>query len=104
MSVAEVKQIVLAYGAHLRRENFSLSSVYLFGSYANGKAGEHSDIDLAVIGKSRKKYWDIITLLNDATLDVDVRIEPHYFRDSDFGENAGALANEVLRTGVKIMG
>jgi len=35
---------------------------------------------------------------------VDVRIEPHYFKASDFNKNAGALADEVLRTGIKIMG
>ena len=102
MSVAEVKQIAFAYSESLRKSKFPVTGVYLFGSYATGKAGKNSDIDLAVIGNFRKKYWDIFTLLNKAALDIDVRIEPHYFKESEFN-NSSVLASEVIRTGVKIM-
>ena len=103
MSVAEVKQIAVAYGERLKKNNFPLSEIYLFGSYATGKARKDSDIDLAVIGNSRKKYWDIITFLNDISLDVDVRIEPHYFKVSDFRNNASQMINEIQRAGLKLL-
>jgi len=31
------------------QDEFPLKAVYLFGSYANGNAGDYSDIDLAVV-------------------------------------------------------
>lgn len=102
MSVAEVKKIAIAYGEELKKNKFPFTGVYLFGSYAKGKAQKNSDIDLAIIGNSRKKYWDIITILNKASLGVDIRIEPHYFKATDFYNNSNAMANEVLETGVEI--
>jgi hypothetical protein len=41
--------------------------------------------------------------LNEATLDVDIRIEPHYFKMADFYNNTSAMASEVRHTGVKIL-
>ncbi len=102
MSVTEVKQIVATYGNQLKKNKFPVSGVYLFGSYATGKAQKNSDIDLAVVGNSHKKYWDIITILNKASLDVDVRIEPHYFNVADFYNNSSVLAGEVHQTGIEI--
>lgn len=104
MSVTEVKKIAVAYGRRLKKNNFPVTGVYLFGSYAKGKAEKNSDIDLAVIGNSRKKYWDIITFLNKASLDVDIRIEPHYFKASDFDNESSAMASEIRRTGIEIVG
>lgn len=97
-----MKRIALAYKKHLEKNDFPVSAVYLFGSYAKGKAQKNSDIDLAIVGNSRKKYWDIVTLLNEATLDVDIRIEPHYFKMTDFYNNNSAMASEVRYSGVKI--
>lgn len=102
MSVAEAKKIAIAYSNRLKKDKFPVKGVYLFGSYAKGEARKNSDIDLAVVGNSRKKYWDIITLLNKATLDVDVRIEPHYFKSSDFKNEASTMVAEVHKTGILI--
>lgn len=103
MSVTEVKKIATIYGKRLKKNNFPVKGIYLFGSYAKGKAKKNSDIDVAVVGNSRKKYWDIITLLNEATLDVDVRIEPHYFKISDFNNESSVMAGEIRRTGIQVI-
>jgi len=59
------------FGIHSRR-------AILFGSFANGKADENSDIDLIVISPEfdRPKEYELINKLWIATLKADSRIEP----------------------------
>jgi predicted nucleotidyltransferase len=51
-------------------------AVYLFGSYARGKANEHSDLDLAVFlktGTARRIKLDLLTVLaGQGFCDVDL--------------------------------
>ena len=58
-------------------KEFSLCSVVLFGSLANGNFNENSDIDIAVIkDTSDKNHWEIYKKLNRLTRNIDNRIEP----------------------------
>ena len=54
MSINEVKKIIENYAQVLRDNGFLFSNIYLFGSYASGKAKKDSDIDVAVISKKPK--------------------------------------------------
>ena len=58
MSTNEVKKVVRNYAKVLKANGFSFSNIYLFGSYASGKAGRDSDIDVAVIVKKIESYLD----------------------------------------------
>ena len=49
MSTTEAKKVVKKYAKKLRDNNCPVSSMYLFGSYANGRARAESDIDVAVV-------------------------------------------------------
>ena len=51
----EIKNIVNRYILELKKLGIEVSQVILFGSYANGKPKEYSDIDLAVVSSSFSK-------------------------------------------------
>jgi predicted nucleotidyltransferase len=98
----QINEVALQY-AELLKDHFQLHSLYVYGSYANGKFTEDSDIDIAVIaeGFSGDIAEDTFQLMK-VRRGVDTRIEPHPFLVEDFHEN-NPLANEVLRSGIRII-
>jgi len=61
----------------LESKGIRIHKLILFGSYAQGKAAEGSDIDVLVISDdfSGKNYWARIDILADAIYDVFDPIE-----------------------------
>lgn len=54
-------------------EQYNLSKVYLFGSYARGEADENSDIDIALEIEDESRYMDIYVILSRVfNCDVDI--------------------------------
>ena len=103
MSRNEAKKIVKKYADKLVAANFPFESMYLFGSYATGKADKWSDIDVAIISNKIKSNWDKNTnLLWALRQDIDDRIEPHGFTVEEFKEGLSPMAFEVHRTGVRV--
>lgn len=85
------------------RQNPNLLTTYLFGSYANGKQTENSDIDLAFIinNLSDAEKFDVqVQLMLKASM-FDIRIEPHPFSSEDFNLGNPFVA-EIKRTGIEI--
>lgn len=104
MSKTEVKKIIRNYAKTLRARNFPVSAMYLFGSYANGKAHKWSDIDVAVVSnKLKRNYERNRTIIRNICLDVDTRLEPHTFTEKDFKDNADPLVYEIRKTGIKVV-
>ena len=84
------------------KERFNLELVVLFGSRARGKAGKHSDIDLAVFVEEKpdSKYLEEESLLYKCRRNIDLKIEPHLFYFKDYLDHEPAdFISEVLRTG-----
>ncbi len=80
-------------------ESYSVSLVYLFGSYAKGKATEVSDIDLLIeTNESGLRYFGLVEKLRE-TLKKKVDI----IRIEDFLDNR-ELVTSILREGIKIYG
>ncbi len=78
------------------------NSVILFGSYAQGNAGEESDIDLCVVEDSLSDKRAEITRLRRALspLRIPVDIVVHTEKAvREWGEVSGTLINNVLREG-----
>jgi predicted nucleotidyltransferase len=76
-------------------------SVYLFGSYADGRAGDDSDIDVAVIspafGKDRHRD---LTLLSRCRMPDALEIEALPFAEQELQElPPGSLLREIIRHG-----
>jgi predicted nucleotidyltransferase len=88
-------EMVSASGLHLEK-------AILFGSYAKGKAGKWSDIDIAIVSKdfTGVGFYDR-KRLNPYLIKTDSRIEPHPFRPEDFKED-NPFVEEILKQGVAI--
>lgn len=105
MSDAQIKATIKKFTTVLRQKRYSFCNVYLFGSYAKGKAKKDSDIDVAVIvsrpGSGQKylnkkiKLWELSSL-------ADSRIEPVLIAEKDLIEGATTIAAEVKNNGVLI--
>ena len=104
MSATEAKKIVRQYARALKQARYPVAALYLFGSYAAGRAHRWSDIDVAVISDRLKKQWDKNTSqLWKLRMDVDTRIEPHGLTVKEFSDSANPLAYEIKKWGVKIV-
>lgn len=101
MSKSEAIKIVESYAKELRRNNFSFSQIFLFGSFAKGEATKDSDIDVAVVSDKLKKFENSF-LLWKMRRNVDIRIEPHGFSVKDFKNMSDPMVYEIRKTGVKI--
>jgi len=83
--------------ADVVRQNFQVKKIILYGSYAKGSAGKHSDIDVAVVLDSNEE--DL--LASEAKLfklrrAIDVRIEPVLLDEKN--DRSGFL-EEITKTG-----
>ena len=99
----DIIEKVKDYHALVKRSAFPMpiEAVYLFGSYAKGKANKDSDIDVAlVVNHFEGDYFDVIPPIWRLRETVDIRIEPHVVaRDTDY---AGFL-DEIENTGVRVI-
>lgn len=106
MSIHQVKKIVLDYTEALKDHAVKFDDVMLFGSYAKGKAGKESDIDVAVIVPDRgneKKYFAIKVRLWNIAAQVDDRLEPVLLDRKDFRSRSTSLANAVQEHGISFL-
>ncbi|MBU1349974.1 nucleotidyltransferase domain-containing protein [Patescibacteria group bacterium] len=99
----KIAEIIKKYIEQLEKNNFSFKNIYLFGSYACGKAKKWSDIDIAVISNkfkiNRDKNEDLLWHLRRG---IDSRIEPHIFTVKDFQDECDPMVYEIKKTGIKI--
>ncbi len=103
MSKIDAKKIVKKYAEKLRQENYPFAAIYLFGSYAKGKAHKWSDIDVAVVTDKLKRNRDKNeNLLWYMRRDINLMIEPHGFTVKDFQDECDPMAYEIKKTGEKI--
>jgi predicted nucleotidyltransferase len=82
-------------------QKIRVSKVILYGSWANGQAGEHSDIDLAVFspdfGKNKIHELQLLSKLSWA---VDESIEAiPYSVDKLINPKPASFVYEILQTG-----
>ncbi len=76
-----------------------ISYCYLFGSYAKGKAGEHSDVDLLLsTSVSGMQFYDLVEELRER-----LRKKVDVLNQDQLKDNF-PLVEEVLKDGIKIYG
>jgi uncharacterized protein len=80
-----------------------IESAYIFGSYANGKFNEDSDIDIALIFSKLddSRRFDTQVQLMLLAANIDTRIEPHPISNEDFNSGNPFVA-EIKKTGIRI--
>ena len=97
-----VIKLLEKYLERLKTNSIPVQKAILFGSYAKGKPGKDSDIDVAVISTAFKgdRYSDR-RMIVPFRRGLDSRIEPMPFTPKDFAEG-GILIDEIKKTGQTI--
>jgi len=99
---SQIEHIVKKYADMVMKE-LEVSQMYLYGSYAKGTFSIDSDIDIAVVGENfiGDPVEDMLKLMR-IRRKVDMRIEPHPFKSSDF-QLSDPYIKEILETGIRIL-
>ena len=100
-STTEVRGSVSDFARRLG-EGISVEAIILYGSYANGRPHEYSDIDVAVISPDFEGVptWRRQEIIASLTLDRDRRLAPIGYSSSEY-HNPGphSFLREIIRTG-----
>jgi predicted nucleotidyltransferase len=99
----KIKKTVKIYLEQLENIGIHVQQAILFGSYANGKNNEWSDIDLAIVSKDfiGNRFEDR-NRMRKVTLKVNSDISPMPYRPEDFNES-DYFVREILKTGIRII-
>ena len=94
--------IVKKYIAELEKHHIPVREAILYGSYANGRVREESDIDVALISEAftGDRFEDRRRSV-PLRRKIDNRIEPMPFTPAAFSDG-GNLIDEIKKTGIKI--
>jgi predicted nucleotidyltransferase len=85
----------------LRKNHIPVRSAFLFGSYANGKPNQDSDIDIALVLEQYVDTPENCLVFMKIRREVDLRIEPHPFAKSDFDEG-NPFIDEIKAMGISL--
>ena len=104
MSKHSVKKIIRSYAAELLRHDFPFTQIFLYGSYATGRATAGSDIDVCVVSPVfNGKKWDAYERqLWQWRRPIDARIEPIGLSPQDLS-SWSPLAHEIRKYGIRVV-
>jgi len=87
------------YGERLKR-------VYLYGSYARGKADEDSDIDVAIVLEGPVKQAEELERVSQMRCDLSLRenclIMPFFLSETEYETKPWAIHRSIAREGVPV--
>jgi predicted nucleotidyltransferase len=85
-----------------------LKAVYLYGSYARGDYREGSDVDVMILLKNYRNYWNeqkkISQLASDVSLDYDVTVSCIFIKELQWKNaiNELPLLYNIYKDGVPV--
>lgn len=88
-------------------KNINPEKIYLFGSYANGKPSEDSDLDIAVILDNEKTNLDNIRNIRYLLKDVNNPMDIIVYKGTEFYnkiENRYTFETNILNEGILLYG
>lgn len=98
-----IEKTVKTYIEQLEKIGIHVQQAILFGSYANGKSDEWSDIDLAIVSQDFVgNRFDDRNRIRKITLQVNSDISPMPYRPDDFNDS-DYFVKEILATGIRIL-
>ncbi|MDD5091297.1 MAG: nucleotidyltransferase domain-containing protein [Candidatus Wallbacteria bacterium] len=98
---SEILKVISAFLAELKKKNIRISAAYLFGSYANGKPDEWSDVDLALVTPDLEgNSFDFLFELTKLAKKIDLDLEPHPISEADFPIHP--LHHEIIAAGIRV--
>jgi len=100
----KIINIVSQYIAVIKSEGIVVDEVYVYGSYATGKSGSDSDIDVAIISSAfGKDRYEEGKRLRQLAWRIDPRIEPLPISTQSFLENDWVpIIHEIKTKGIAI--
>jgi predicted nucleotidyltransferase len=91
------EELVCIYGDKLK-------AVYLYGSYARGDYRSGSDVDVMILLKDYKSYWEeldrISYLASDVSLDHDVTVSCLIMKEIQWKQSDMPVLRNIRREGV----
>ena len=99
----QIREILNRFIHALEENHIHVQRAVLFGSYAEGRANEWSDIDIALVSDAFEgDRFDDRSKIRRITLSVSSDLSPLPFRPEDFiSENP--FVREILEKGVRIL-
>ncbi len=99
----EINRIIAQYRQRLENLKIKVKNIFLYGSYATGKADENSNIDLVVISDDFKDIdlWERLSLLGRARIGIRVPMEILGFSftpDEFANEYKGTFIGDEVKT------
>lgn len=103
MDQESVMDIVKEFKMALESEHIEIEQLILYGSHAEGKAKEESDIDVVVISSSfsDKNYSERIDILTEAIYKIFEPIEASAFTPDEWKSNQSLLV-DYAKNGILI--
>jgi uncharacterized protein len=89
--------------ASVSEQGMHVSGAFIFGSYSHGKAGEDSDIDLAVVSSEFTGFrFDDLGKIAQAKIHGNKDLEVHPFAENDF-TTENPFAAEIMAHGMRLL-
>lgn len=99
----QIRKIIDEYIRALENNHIRVQSAVLFGSYADGRANEWSDIDIALVSDFFDgDRFDDRSKIRRITLSVSSDLSPLPFRPEDFTPQ-NPFVKEIMEKGVRIV-
>jgi uncharacterized protein len=87
----------------VREGGIRITSAFVFGSYALGKARDDSDIDLAIVSPDFTGFrFDDLGKIARYKIRANADLEIHPFSGADFTED-NPFARTIIETGVRVV-
>ena len=81
-----------------------LKAVYLYGSYARGDYRQGSDVDVMILLKDYKSYWEEIQrssqLASDISLKYEVTVSRLFIKEIQWKESVMPVIRNIRKDGV----
>ena len=95
----DILKKIKAYLNVLNEHNLHYESAWLFGSFAQGRALDDSDIDIAMVMPDIENKFFKELELTKYRREIDIRIEPHIINAYDLNT---PFYEEVIKYGTRI--
>ena len=104
-SIFEIKKIVNEYRDELRRHNIRITKVILYGSYAKGRPGPYSDIDLVVVSPDLARFAPLRRqeLLAELTMNIDAPLEVIGYTPKEFKKSNHTIFGQIIQETGKLL-
>ncbi len=98
-NASEIRTILRRYKSELRKDRVRVTKMFLYGSYAQGRARSYSDIDVIVVSPDLKRYSLLKRqeYLAVKTMSVDAPLEVIGYTPEEFEKSAGTVFGQIIR-------